>query len=89
MDNTTVEVPEVDLEIRTGLKVIIANDYYMKNGVKMISLRKVAEHLGYHVLSKPKVNGALVTLDNSAFTIKRGDNMYGYNKSIREFETKK
>ena len=80
-----VEVPEVNPEVPTALKEIIANDHYMKNGVKMIPLRKVAEHLDYHVLSQPKVNGALVTLDNSSFTIKRGDNMYGYNKSIRKF----
>ncbi|WP_186671706.1 stalk domain-containing protein [Sporosarcina sp. BP05] len=78
----TPEVPDVS----TGVTEIIANDHYMKDGVKMIPLRKVAEHLGYHVLSQSKINGALVTLDNSSFTIKRGDKMYGYNKSIRKFE---
>ena len=83
LDNATVEAPEVT---EVTVQEIIANDHYMKNGVKMIPLRKVAEHLGYHVLSQPKVNGALVTLDNSSFTIKRGDKMYGYNKSIRKFE---
>jgi len=90
LDNATVEAPEVEPEekpeVSTDLQDIIANDHYMKDGVKMIPLRIVAEHLGYHVLSQPKVNGALVTLDNSSFTIKRGDNMYGYNKSIRKFE---
>jgi hypothetical protein len=79
LDNATVEAP-------TSVQEIIANDHYMKNGVKMIPLRKVAEHLGYHVLSQSKINGALVTLDNSSFTIKRGDKMYGYNKSIRKFK---
>ena len=58
----------------------------MKNGVKMIPLRKVAEHLGYKVLSQPKINGAIVTLQNSSFTITRGEKMYGYNKSLRQFE---
>jgi len=86
LDNATVEAPEVEPEVSTGVQGIIANDHYMKDGVKMIPLRKVAEHLGYNVLSQPRVNGALVTLDNSSFTIKRGDNMYGFNKSIRKFE---
>ncbi|WP_342505748.1 stalk domain-containing protein [Sporosarcina sp. FSL K6-2383] len=75
LDNLTPDVQE-----------IIANDHYMKNGVKMIPLRKVAEHLGYYVLSEPKVNGAIVTLQNSSFTITRGEKMYGYNKSLRQFE---
>ncbi|MBE1555359.1 stalk domain-containing protein [Sporosarcina limicola] len=69
-----------------NVQEIIANDHYMKNGVKMIPLRKVAEHLGYKVLSQPKVDGALVTLQNSSFTIKRGEKTYGYNRSIRNFE---
>ncbi|WP_318616349.1 stalk domain-containing protein [Sporosarcina sp. YIM B06819] len=82
LDNATEEVaPE-----GTGVEQIIANDHYMKNGVKMIPLRKVAEHLGYNVLSQPKVNGALVSLQNSSFTITRGEKMYGYNKSLRQFE---
>ena len=68
------------------LQEIIAEDHYMKKGAKMIPLRKVAEHLGYHVLSQPKQKGVLVTLGNSSFTVKRGDNMYGYNKSIGKFE---
>jgi hypothetical protein len=86
LDNATIAVPEVKPEVPAGVQEIITNDHYLENGFKMIPLRKVAEHLGYHVLSQPKVNGALVTLDNSSFTIKRGDNMYGYNKSIRKFE---
>ena len=65
---------------------IIAADHYMKDGVRMIPLRKVAEQLGYTVQSQPKVNGALVTLKNRSFTITRGDKTYGYNKSIRSFE---
>lgn len=68
------------------LQEIIAEDHYIKKGTKMIPLRKVAEHLGYHVLSQPKQKGVLVTHGNSSFTIKRGDDMYGYNKSIRKFE---
>ena len=68
------------------LQEIIAVDHYMKKGTKMVPLRKVAEHLGYHVLSQPKLNGVLLTLDNSSFTIKRGDKMYGFNNSVGKFE---
>jgi hypothetical protein len=86
LDNATVEAPEVEPEVSTGVQDIIANDHYIKDGVKMIPLRKVAEHLGYDVLSQPKVNGVFVSQDTISFTIKRGDNHYGYNKSNHKFE---
>jgi len=92
LDNATEEAPgEETPEVKPDPEVtvvdeIIANDHYMKNGVKMIPLRKVAEQLGYKVLSQAKTNGALVTLENSSFTITRGEKMYGYNKSLRQFE---
>jgi hypothetical protein len=86
LDYVTEGLPEPETPDISKVQEIIKNDHYMKNGVKMIPLRKVAEHLGYHVLSQPKVNGALLTLENSSFTIKRGDKMYGYNKSIQSFE---
>lgn len=88
LDDISEEIPEVtpEPEVTPGVGEIIANDHYMKNGVKMIPLRKVAEHLGYKVLSQPKINGAHVTLQNSSFTITRGDKKYGYNKSLRQFE---
>ena len=92
LDDITEEAPEVtpEPEVKpeetTGVEEIIANDHYVNKGVKMIPLRKVAEHLGYKVLSQPKINGALVTLENSSFTITRGDKKYGYNKSLRQFE---
>ncbi|MBU8880566.1 copper amine oxidase N-terminal domain-containing protein [Bacillus sp. FJAT-29790] len=68
------------------LQEIIDNDHYMKNGTKMIPLRKVAEHLGYHVESQPKLSGALVTKQNRSFTVVRGNKEYGYNRSLRYFE---
>ncbi|MEK5068946.1 stalk domain-containing protein [Sporosarcina sp. FSL K6-1508] len=92
LDYVTEELPETETPSEpekpdtSKMDEIIKNDHYMKNGVKMIPLRKVAEQLGYHVLSQPKVNGALVTLENSSFTITRGDKKYGYNKSIQSFE---
>ncbi|WP_432360000.1 stalk domain-containing protein [Sporosarcina sp. UB5] len=65
---------------------MIENDHYVKDGVKMIPLRKVAEELGYYVLSQPKTNGALLTKGNVSFTITRGEKMYGFNKSLQQFE---
>lgn len=64
---------------------IIAADHYLKNGVKMIPLRKVAEELGYYVQSLPGENGALVTKQNQSFKIIRGEKMYHFNKNLAEF----
>lgn len=82
LDPLTDEVAE---EIPESVLVMIENDHYMKDGVKMIPLRKVAEELGYYVLSQSKINGALLTKGNVSFTITRGEKMYGYNKSIQQF----
>ncbi|MEK3937609.1 stalk domain-containing protein [Sporosarcina sp. FSL W7-1349] len=65
---------------------LIAEDHYMKDGVKMIPLRKIAEQLGYHVQSLPQENGALVTKQNLSFKIIRGEESYGLNKSIVKFQ---
>ncbi|MCM3742588.1 copper amine oxidase N-terminal domain-containing protein [Sporosarcina luteola] len=62
---------------------IIDTDHYMKDGVKMIPLRKVAEELSYVVRSQS--NGALLTKGNVSITITRGEKMYGYNKSLQQF----
>ncbi|MDN4607846.1 stalk domain-containing protein [Sporosarcina highlanderae] len=66
---------------------IIDKDHYMKGDVKMIPLRKVAEELGYQVISRGEVNGAILTRvgENRSFTITRGTKSYGLNKSIRQF----
>ncbi|WP_438312758.1 stalk domain-containing protein [Sporosarcina sp. FA9] len=65
---------------------IIEADHYVKNGVKMIPLRKVAEQLGYHVEAQAKVSGALITKENLSLMINRGKVVYGFNKSIGKFE---
>lgn len=64
---------------------IIEADHYMKDGVKMIPLRKVAEQLGYTVVSQGHINGALVKKENRSFTITRGEKKYGLNKSLQQF----
>lgn len=79
------ETPETP-EMPASVLEMIENDHYMKDGVKMIPLRKVAEELGYFVLSQPKTNGALLTKGNQSFTISRGEKTYGFNKSLRQFE---
>jgi hypothetical protein len=68
------------------IQAIIKKDHIMKNGVKMIPLRKVAVELGYKVKSQGSLKGALVTKNNVSFTINRGDKMYGFNKSLGKFE---
>ncbi|MFJ8235227.1 stalk domain-containing protein [Ureibacillus sp. NPDC094379] len=63
----------------------IANeDYYVKNGVKMIPLRLVAQKLGFKVESTGK--GAIISKRAVSFTLTRGTLEFGYNKSIRKFE---
>ncbi|MDM5333382.1 stalk domain-containing protein [Ureibacillus composti] len=63
----------------------IANeDYYVKNEVKMIPLRLVAQKLGFKVESTGK--GAIISKGAVSFTVTRGSLDYGYNKSIRKFE---
>lgn len=83
---TKIIALDMAAEVISEVQEIIASDHYMKDGVKMIPLRKVAEHLGYHVQHEPKINGAIVTFQNSSITITRGDKMYGYNKSLAKFE---
>lgn len=67
---------------------IIEKDHFMQNGTKMIPLRKVAEQLGYKVNYHPKRNIVYLKLGNSSITIKRGEEMYGYNRSLRKFKEK-
>ncbi|WP_252503845.1 stalk domain-containing protein [Sporosarcina sp. Marseille-Q4943] len=84
-DEEQGEEAEEAPSVPESVLVLIENDHYMKDGVKMIPLRKVAEELGYYVLSQPETNGALLTKGNVTFTITRGEKMYGYNKSLQQF----
>lgn len=63
---------------------IAETDFYIVNGVKMVPLRLIAEQLGYQVDSTGV--GAIVHKGALSFTITRGSEMYGYNKSLRTFE---
>lgn len=90
MKEDAAEKPDEGSDSDSGemeaVQTIIENDHHMKDGVKMIPLRKVAEELGYRVESQPKLNGALITKGNRSFTITRGEKMYGFNKSVRQFQ---
>ncbi|WP_192797396.1 stalk domain-containing protein [Psychrobacillus glaciei] len=67
---------------------IIEKDHFMKNGVKMIPLRKVAEQLGYEVKTNSKRFSTTLSLGNSTIQVTRGKKTYSYNKSIQQFKEK-
>ncbi|WP_144510727.1 stalk domain-containing protein [Bacillus sp. FJAT-22090] len=67
---------------------IIEKDHFMKNGTKMIPLRKVAEELGFEVLSYSKNYGTFLKRGNSSLIITRDEKMYSYNRSLRQFAEK-
>ena len=74
------------IEMKEKVAEIIKNDHVMKNGVKMIPLRAVAEELGYNVQRDSKVPTFYITKQNLTYTLTRGKKVYGYNRSIGRFE---
>ena len=65
---------------------MIEGDHYVKDGVKMIPLRKVAEETRLLCYNPSlKINGALLTKGKISFTISRGEKNYGFNKSLQQF----
>ncbi|MCI1591121.1 copper amine oxidase N-terminal domain-containing protein [Heyndrickxia oleronia] len=70
------------------IQQIIGKDYYMKKEVKMIPLRKVADHLGYHVKWDARTSNTIITISkqNRSYQISIGQKEYGYNRSIKFFE---
>lgn len=67
-----------------AVQEIIDKDFYEVDGVKMIPLRLVAEHLGWKVESTG--NGAVLSKDNTTFTITRGIKTFVHNGKDSEFE---
>ncbi|MDI2585905.1 stalk domain-containing protein [Psychrobacillus sp. NEAU-3TGS] len=67
------------------IQTIIENDNFIQNGTKMIPLQKVAEQLGYEVLTYSKRYGTFLKLGNSSLIITVGDKTYSYNRSLRQF----
>lgn len=66
------------------IEEIIAKDFYEVDGTKMVPLRLIAEELGYKVNATGK--GAILSKGALSYTITRGQEAYGYNKSLRYFE---
>lgn len=71
-------------DIAPEIAEIIGDDFKEVDGQMMVPLRKVAEELGFKVTSTGK--GAILSKGALSYTITRGDTMYGYNKSLRQFE---
>jgi len=63
---------------------IMATDFYMVDGIKMVPLRLLSEGLDYTVTSTGK--GVIISKGARSYTITRGDKAYGYNKALRYFE---
>lgn len=90
-DQTTpskiVAIEYVSPEVKE-IQKIIAEDHFMKNGVKMIPLRKVAEQLGFTVVSKPKLNAVFLTKGNDTFIFHRDNKTYSLNGMKQQFAEK-
>lgn len=70
------------------VQTIITDDHFMKNGVKMIPLRKVAEQLGFEVVSQPKLNAVFLTKGNDKFILHRDNKTYSLNGIKQQFAEK-
>lgn len=66
------------------IQQIIDEDHYFIGDIKMIPLRKAAEHLGYKV--EKKKNQITLKLQKGTFQLTIGDKVYGYNRSIGQLQ---
>lgn len=66
-----------------GIYALVGDDTYEVKGTVMVPLRIVAEHYGFKVESTGK--GALISKGALSYTVTRGEKMYGYNRSLRQF----
>ena len=76
----------LDNEHPEEVQQIISEDHFMKNGVKMIPIRKVSEALGFDVEWLSKTGGISVRKQNMSLHVTVGKTDYGYNRSLRYFE---
>ncbi|WP_167577506.1 copper amine oxidase N-terminal domain-containing protein [Ammoniphilus sp. YIM 78166] len=65
---------------------LIGEDHYVKEGMRMIPLRKIAEHAGYNVEWDPSSQIVTLRKQNQSFTISISEKAYGFNRSLRYFE---
>jgi len=82
IDTLFVPYPQyIDEEISK----IIETESFMEKGVRMVSLKEVADLLGYE--KEWYKNNVLLRKGNKTFSITLGKKEYGFNRSIRYFET--
>ncbi|WP_017754123.1 copper amine oxidase N-terminal domain-containing protein [Calidifontibacillus oryziterrae] len=84
--NDQLESPDEQVGIPNDQDVshidqLIKKDHYMKNGTKMVPLRKIAEHFGYDVNWQEKTTSVLINKQNRSFLVTNGNLQYGYNQS--------
>lgn len=64
----------------------VGDNYYIKNGMKLLPIKKVAEHLGYKVKWESKTATVKLTKQNQSIHIYIGKENYSLNRSLRSFE---
>ncbi|WP_313799943.1 copper amine oxidase N-terminal domain-containing protein [Cytobacillus sp.] len=64
----------------------VGDDYYIKNGMKLLPIKKVAEHLGYKVKWDSKNAKVELGKQNQTIQINIGKEKYSLNRSLRSFE---
>lgn len=64
----------------------VGDDYYIKNGMKLLPIKKVAEHLGYKVKWDSKNATVELGKQNQTIQINIGKEKYSLNRSLRSFE---
>lgn len=69
---------------KEAVQELIEKDFYEVDGVKMVPLRLVAEQLGWKVDSTG--NGAVISKDDTIFTITRGTKTYDHNGEGSQFK---
>lgn len=75
-----------EYELPMKVEQLINDDLYMKEGTKMIPIRKVAEYLGYSVEWNQESLSIILRKQNQSFIISIGEKAYDYNRSIRYFD---
>lgn len=64
----------------------VGDDYYIKNGMKLLPIKKVAEHLGYKIKWDSKNATVELGKQNQTIQINIGKEKYSLNRSLRSFE---
>ncbi|MED3573929.1 copper amine oxidase N-terminal domain-containing protein [Cytobacillus praedii] len=64
----------------------VGDDYYIKNGMKLLPIKKVGEHLGYKVKWDSKKATVELGKQNQTIQIYIGKEKYSLNRSLRSFE---